>query len=202
MILNALVLCPKTWKMLFLLEEHKIEYKIQHLKLNTPEKWPTIDSYYSDLSFIFANFDQFILYPEMANSYGFWVNFVECTLIPEIIMQIRHERVIKPIIFREHPNLPLLKDIRAKLKNTLKNVSAYLKIHKWLDQKQFGVSDITLGSALAILDYLGEISWHDENIKDLYNWYLTIKSRPSFAILLQQRCQGIAPHGNFMKIDF
>lgn|GEM_PF-3495949 len=201
-ILNALMLCPKTWKMLLLLEEHGIDYKIQHMKLNTPEKWPTIDNYHSDLSFIFANLEQFISSPEQANSYGFWMNFVECTLIPEIIMQIRHERVIKPIIFREYPNLPLLKDLRTKLKNTLKNVSAYLKLHKWLDQNNFGISDVTLASALAILDYLGEISWHDESISDLYAWYMKVKSRPTFQIVLQQRCQGIAPHGNFMKIDF
>ncbi len=199
---RSLILCPKTWKIFLLLEEHKIQYKIEHLNLNTFIKWPSIDKYHSDFSFILQHIETFAQSEKAKNMYGFWMNMIDFELIPQIIMQIRFQRVIRPIVLRETPCLNTLKIVRAELKENLKSISNYLSNNTWLDQDNFGLSDITLSSALATLDYLGEINWKDIAIKELYNWYLKVKSRPSFNVLLEQKCQGISAHSNFYKKDF
>ena len=85
MLIKTIVLCPKSWKLLCLLEENKIEYQVKQLHINILDKWPTIGNYNSDLSYILANFDKFIKNEQCANMYGFWLNIVDCNLIPEII---------------------------------------------------------------------------------------------------------------------
>lgn len=202
MLAKTLSLCPRSWKILLLLEEHKISYKTQQLELATRLQFPIIDQYTSDLSYIFAHFSKFNKSDEDAQFYGIWSSLLDCALIPEIIMPIRYERIIKPIVFREHPSMEILRQKRIQLKKQLKEISEYLMNSSWLGATPFSISDITLSTAIATMDYLGEINWQDPDFQDLYAWYLKTKSRPSFGVILEQRCQGVAPHTCFSKIDF
>lgn len=201
-ILQTLSLCPRSWKMLCLLEEFKIEYKAQHIGLDTKIEFPIIDKYNSDFSHIFAHLSTFVPTAQDAQFYGIWSSIIDCSLIPEIIMPIRHERVIKPIVFRQYSCLPTLRTKRAQLKQKLKEISSYLNNNPWLGPSNFSICDITLSTAIACMDYLGEIAWNDPDLEALYTWYLKIKSRASFKSVLEQKCNGITAHANFAKLDF
>lgn len=202
MIVQALNLCPRSWKILLLLEEYKIEYKPQYLMPNTRLEFPIIGPYTSDLAYIFTNFNQFIKSQEEAQFYGIWLSIIDTALIPEIIMPIRHERIIKPIVFRQHSCLNTLMNKRGQLKKKLYEISEYLGNNQWLGPSYFSICDITLSTSIATMDYLGEITWHDAQLEHLYAWYLKIKSRAAFQIILKQKCHGMHAHNSFCKIDF
>lgn len=202
MLIQTLSLCPRSWKMLCLFEEYKIEYRAQQLPINCKLEFPIIDKYNSDFSYLFANLTKFASGENEAQIYGIWSSIIDCSIIPEIINQIRYERIIKPIVHREYSCLATLRAKRTQLKQKLKEISEYLSNNQWLSGKHFSICDITLATAIACMDYLGEIQWQDQDLQHLYNWYLKIKSRPSFQVVLEQKCSGVNPHANFAKIDF
>lgn len=202
MLLQALQLCPRSWKLICLFEENGINYQIKQLPLSTSLDFPTFNGFNSDLAYIFGQFTQFVQTEQEAKAYGIWTSIIDCTLIPTIISPIRYERVIKPIVLQKPTCLNTLKEKRLMLKLRLEEISNYLSSNQWLGQKNFSISDITLSTMIASMDYLGEISWNDKKLEHLYLWYLKIKSRRSFQPILEQRCSGIAPHTNFKKLDF
>ena len=53
---------------------------------------------------------------------------------------------------------------------------------------------------LSVLDYFGEITW--ANWPSLKDWYVKMKSRPSFRPLLADRFQGLAPAAWYADLDF
>lgn len=188
--------------MLFLLKEENIDFTICNLDLKSNESFQIIDEFKNDLSYIFTNFNKFFQSQKAINEFGFWFNEFECNFIPLIVLQIRFERVINPLVNRIPPNNEILKEKRKLLNKTLKKYSAYLGNNSWFVEDYFSLADITLASAIAVLDYLGEVNWKNEDLKNLYYWYIKVKSRNSFSIILNQKCQGIAAHANFQKIDF
>lgn len=175
---------------------------MQILPLSAHEKFPSTDKHRSDMGYIFAHFDQFITSPSEAEQFGYWNNIVDGILIPEIIWPIRHERIIKPLVLREHSCLNRLKEKREQMRSVLQELAKYLNINGNISKNGFSICDITLATAIATLDYLGEISWQNEEIKPLYDWYITVKCRPIFITILKQKCQGISAHSNFAKVDF
>lgn len=197
MLLQTLSLCPKSWKMLCLLELQKEKYNVQQLPLASEQKLPALEGSRSDMSYIFEHFTEFIKTPAEANAYGFWCSLIDGSFIPEIIMPIRYERVVKPIVLRQHSSLVVLQEKRKHLKAILKEFSNNLE-----QNTTFSLCNITLATALATLDYLGEISWHNQDFIHLYNWYLAIKSHPVFSVVLKQKCHGIVPNLTFTKKDF
>jgi glutathione S-transferase len=185
-----------------LLEEHAINYQLKQLPLSTSLDFPTFNGCNCDLAYIFSKFPQFIANDEEAKFYGTWASIIDCTLIPTIIWPIRYERVIKPIVLQKPTCLTTLKEKRDILKLRLQEISNYLKNNQWLGQKNFSICDITLSTAIASMDYLGEIPWNDQKLEHIYLWYLKVKSRPSFNKILEQRCGGIIASSNFKKLDF
>jgi len=198
-IINSEILCPKSWKILFLLEEYKIPYTLKEQKLSN--NYNPIINNNSDFSYILTNLSQFMHTHEELTIYGNWINIIECNLIPLIILPIRRERVINPLINRIYTNLDILKEKRNLLKTELIFFAKHFQNHEWITNT-FSIIDITLASSIAILDYLGEIPWKEIELKELYHWHSKIKSKKSFQIILKQSCPGIAPHSNFKKIDF
>jgi glutathione S-transferase len=201
MIVNALALCPKSWKILLILKEKNIEHSVNYLDIKNNAKTPLVEKA-TDLGFILANLDKFFSNQSEIESYGNWVGVIDCDFIPNILMPIRYQRVIQPILLRQAPDAKILQEKRAQLKMCLIEFASFLENHAWLTSNYFSLSDITLATAIAVLDYLGEIPWKDKSLNSLYNWYIKIKSRKSFEVILNQRCQGIAAYGNFRNIDF
>ena len=55
-------------------------------------------------------------------------------------------------------------------------------------------------AALSVMDYLGEISWESEPAAR--DWYMRIKSRPSFRPLLADKVPGLPPASHYIDLDF
>ena len=197
---SLLSLCPKSWKVLFLLKENEISFEFKTLPLNE-KKALKIGTYDSFLSYLLDNID--ILIPkELRKESGKFIDEIENDLCNNLVMKIRNERIINPLVKRIPPNTNKLQGYRTNLKKSLKNYSKIVGKNTWLLKEGFSIADIYLSTCIAVLDYLGEVSWKDNEIKDLYDWYLKIKCKSSFEPILRQRCEGVPPHKNFINLDF
>lgn len=197
----SLQLCPRSWKLLFLFNEFSIPFKINIELAESGLIFPILDGYNSDFAYIFENFEKFIE-TNSRKTMGFWIQKIECVFIPEIVMPIRYERFIKPVVKREVSSLSVLKEKRLALKESLLDFSLHLQNNSYICGSTFSLIDITLASAIGVLDYFGEVVWKTPEFKDLANWYAKIKSRPTFKDILNQRGQGISPHPKFSLLDF
>ena len=61
-------------------------------------------------------------------------------------------------------------------------------------------ADLAAAAHLSCADYLGDVPWaENENAK---NWYVRVKSRPSFRTLLTDRVPGMTPDPVYADLDF
>ena len=88
---------------------------------------------------------------------------------------------------------------RAELIDAMKCLNLLTSPSIYLGEK-FSYSDALWASFVSYMDYLGEIDW--ENFPQAKQWYSVIKSRPSFALVLQEIIPGIKPSKYYSQIDF
>ena len=70
----------------------------------------------------------------------------------------------------------------------------------WLAGELLSLADAAAAAHLSALDYLGDVPWDDyPKAKD---WYVRIKSRPSFRLLLEDRIPGLPPPKHYADLDF
>jgi len=70
----------------------------------------------------------------------------------------------------------------------------------WLAGDTLSLADAAAAAHISALDYLGDVPWEDHpHAKD---WYVRIKSRPSFRPLLEDRIPGLPPPKHYADLDF
>ncbi|WP_342262105.1 hypothetical protein [Alphaproteobacteria bacterium endosymbiont of Tiliacea citrago] len=204
MILETRIVCPISWKYLCLLKEYQIEFNQSAITLKDEVlndiKTPKIDQKEA-ATFFFSNLDSFVNV-EDRDLLGTTIELIEGYFINQIILPIRNERIIQPLIFRATPNIENLNKLQSKSHEFLIKTSKTLENKEWINNKNFSYLDISLGSAIATLDYLGEIQWKEKALNFLYIWYLKVKSKPCFEIILKEICPGLKPFVSFNKLDF
>lgn len=71
---------------------------------------------------------------------------------------------------------------------------------RWLTGDELTIADITAAAQLSVLDYFGDVPWnHNEDAK---RWYATIKGRPSFRSILEDRVSGMPASAHYSNPDF
>ncbi|HET6222763.1 MAG TPA: glutathione S-transferase family protein, partial [Dongiaceae bacterium] len=70
----------------------------------------------------------------------------------------------------------------------------------WLAGDDFSLADIAAAAHLSALDYIGDVPW--ERHADAKDWYVRVKSRPSFRALLADALPGITPPAHYADLDF
>ncbi len=98
---------------------------------------------------------------------------------------------------------PDMEVIRAALEHIHYHMEliGFLTEHRrWLAGDELSAADLAAAAHLSILDYMGDVPWHKyEAAKD---WYVRIKSRPSFRPLLSDRIMGMHPARHYDDLDF
>ena len=61
-------------------------------------------------------------------------------------------------------------------------------------------ADLAAAAHLSCLDYLGDVPWND--VPAAKDWYMRIKSRPSFRPLLADQIRGVRPPQSYADLDF
>ena len=93
--------------------------------------------------------------------------------------------------------------VRAALHNIryhLDYVCYLMEERTWLAGDQLSMADFVAAAHFSCLDYVGDVPWNQyEAAKE---WYVRLKSRPSFRTLLADHVPGMPPPRAYANLDF
>ncbi len=98
------------------------------------------------------------------------------------------------------PDAELLRALRANLRYHMSYIGYLVDQRRWLAGDDLSFADFAAAAHLSLLDYLDEIAW--DNVPAVRQWYVRIKSRPSFRPLLADRVPGLPPPLHYSDLDF
>jgi glutathione S-transferase len=127
-------------------------------------------------------------------------------------MSTFHENVTRKIVYekasqrftgapaRRTPDMNVIRQGRETLLDTLEMLGNNAERRGYLACKECSVADLAIAAHLSALDYFGEVPWSD--FPPAAEWYLRMKSRPSFRSLLADRVPGQPPTQHYAELDF
>lgn len=121
----------------------------------------------------------------------------------EVSRELLRERVhvrLQPALSRQAPDLELLRALRANLRYHMSYVGYLADHRRWLAGDQMSFADLAAAGHLSCLDYLDEVPW--DQYPAARDWYVRLKSRPSFRSLLGDRVAGLSPPLHYGNLDF
>ncbi|MEO1292026.1 MAG: glutathione S-transferase family protein [Pseudomonadota bacterium] len=118
----------------------------------------------------------------------------------EVTANLLYERIYKKARNAGHPDSAKIRAGSANIRYHLDYIAWLVDRRKWLAGERMTLADLTAAAHLSTVDYTGDVPWtHSEAAKD---WYLTVKSRPSFRDLLADRITGMPPTEYYTQLDF
>jgi glutathione S-transferase len=87
-----------------------------------------------------------------------------------------------------------------RLDGHLQYVGRLAEARRWLAGEEVSLADIAAAAHLSCLDYLGDVAWR--NHPEAKEWYVRLKSRPSFRPLLADLVPGLPPPRHYADLDF
>jgi glutathione S-transferase len=122
----------------------------------------------------------------------------------EVTRHLVRERVLKPLMPEAvgggSPDSGAIRAARANIRQHLKYVNWLAGTRHWLAGGRVTYADLAAAATFSVLDYLGEIDWRDNPAAR--EWYVRVKSRPSFRPLLADRVRGLSPVSHYADLDF
>jgi len=97
------------------------------------------------------------------------------------------------------PNMETVRQGREALKPILKMLGDSADLNGYLAARDCTLGDLAVAAHLSTLDYFGEVPWKD--FPSAAEWYLRMKSRPSFRSLLADRVPGQPPVSHYGQLD-
>lgn len=101
---------------------------------------------------------------------------------------------------RRAPDMNLIRAGREKLKVALPAIGRAAEANGNLAGRAPSLGDFAVAAQLSVLDYLGEVPWTE--FPAAAEWYVRMKSRPSFRSLLGDRVPGQPPAVHYADLDF
>jgi glutathione S-transferase len=127
-------------------------------------------------------------------------------------MTVLGDRVTKKIVFekanprftggptRSTPDMNVVRSGRDALRELLPGLGKAVEERGNLVGRICTIADLALAAHLSALDYFGELPW-DANAP-MREWYMRMKSRPSFRSLLGDHVPGQPPVAHYAELDF
>jgi glutathione S-transferase len=98
------------------------------------------------------------------------------------------------------PDMNVIRQGREALRAALAVVGKAVEQNGNLVTRECCLSDIAVAAHLSALDYFGEVPWAE--FPQAGEWYVRMKSRPSFRSLLADRLPGQPPVMHYAELDF
>jgi glutathione S-transferase len=123
-----------------------------------------------------------------------------------------HEQVTQRIVYekagqrftgapgRRVPDMNIIRAGRDELKIALAAIANAADTRGNLAARECSLGDFAVAAHLSALDYFGEVPWND--FAAASEWYVRMKSRPSFRSLLGDRVPGQPPVAHYAELDF
>jgi glutathione S-transferase len=118
----------------------------------------------------------------------------------DITVPLVFEKDIKRYFPQSSPSSSAIKQVKEGIAVYFKHIEGFASRRNWLAGNTLSIADIAAAAHISVLDYLGAISWaHFPVVKE---WYMRIKSRPSFKRVLTDRVPSIQPISHYTNLDF
>jgi len=111
-----------------------------------------------------------------------------------------YERVYKRLKRTGNPDMTRMRAGLHNIRNHLDYLSYLADRRRWLAGDELSYADLAAAGHLSAVDYCGDIPWEDYPVAK--DWYMRLKSRPSFRSLLADRVPGMAPASHYEDLDF
>lgn len=97
------------------------------------------------------------------------------------------------------PDMQIVRSGREALRMSLSDLGASAERNGCLASRECSLADLAVAANLSALDYFGEVPWSE--FPAMAEWYMRIKSRPSFRTLLGDRVPGQPPVSHYADLD-
>lgn len=110
------------------------------------------------------------------------------------------EKILKRFLRRGSPNASAIRAGKENIHHHLAYIGWLTDRRTWLAGSNFSLADIAAAAHISALDYLGDVPWDD--YPDAKDWYMRMKSRPSFRPILADHLPGEPPPKHYANLDF
>ncbi len=118
----------------------------------------------------------------------------------EVTQNLVGEKLMKRLSGQGYPQATAIRTGLTEIHNHLAYISFLAERRRWLGGGYLSAADLVAAAHLSVIDYIGDVPWDDHpGAKD---WYVRIKSRPSFRPILADRVPGVAPPEHYSDLDF
>ena len=97
------------------------------------------------------------------------------------------------------PDMAIVRNGREALKSVLTMLGNLGEQNGYLACRDCTLGDLAVAATFSALDYFGEVPWAEFPIAA--EWYVKMKSRPSFRTLLSDRVPGQPPVSHYAELD-
>lgn len=97
------------------------------------------------------------------------------------------------------PDMQIVRSGREALRASLADLGAAAERYGCLASRDCTLADLAVAAHLSAIDYFGEVPWSE--FPAAAEWYMRIKSRPSFRTLLGDRVPGQPPVSHYADLD-
>lgn len=198
---------PATRQILLILEECNLNFSYdlsQALKLSTPILLVNelyIQGAYAITEFL-CKYNENLLGKDMQTQALVRSFIEECNLNlgAKVTNVLVYEKVTKMLTRIAPIDHHLIRTTQDQIKSSLNKIDDLLKEQRYLINNELTLADLTLAAHISCLDYFGDIKW--KLFDGIYNWFLMIKSRPSFAKILSEEVPHIRPSRQYKQLDW
>ncbi len=152
------------------------------------------------------HYPQHPLAPEDANERRAslrWLDWAMGPLHEQVTMRIVYEKAGQRFTgspARRAPDMNIIRQGREELKLALDEIGRAAEANGNLAGRGASLGDLAVAAHLSALDYFGEVPWAD--FPTAGEWYVRMKSRPSFRSLLADRVPGQPPASHYAELDY
>lgn len=132
-----------------------------------------------------------------------WVDWAMGPFHEKVTQRIVYEKAAPRYTgagFSRAPDMNVIRAGREELKAALAAIGAAAESNGNLACREPTLGDLAVAAPLSALDYFGEIPWNDFPAAN--EWYVRMKSRPSFRSILLDRVPGQPPVSHYTELDF
>lgn len=118
----------------------------------------------------------------------------------EVTHKLVFEKIYKRHMIKEGPSSQNLREAQQNIHGHMDYICYLIDRRRWIAGEEITLADFTAAAHLSCLDFLGSVPW--EKYVEAKDWYMRIKSRPSFRPLLADQVPGHTAAEHYTNLDF
>jgi len=128
------------------------------------------------------------------------INHIDDCFYHAVIHKIVYEKTLKRNMGLGGPDSRHIREGIQNLDHHCDYFSYLIEKRTWLAQEKITLADFCLAAHISCLDYLNHFPW--EKYPLIKEWYMCLKSRPSFQPILRDNVPGLVTSMNYDALDF